>query len=69
MKDKIEIGDKVIIRFDNMPPLKDAEVVSIPSATDECWIVKTNTIHYIQHFAYLSLITEEIDAEIRNHIF
>ena len=47
------------IHFDNMFPLKDAEVISIPYPNSGCWIVKTDTIHYVQHFAYLSLVTED----------
>ena len=54
----IKIGDKVDIHFDNFSPLHDAEVILMPYATNGWWVVRTNTIHYVQNFAYLSLVTE-----------
>jgi len=52
MPDTIEVGDKVIVNFNNaqFTLCKNAEVLYKPTATGDSWINKdldTNEIHYI----------------------
>ena len=53
-KANIEIGDKVDVYFENTYPLKDVEVLSIPTRlSDKIWKFKSENgnIHYVQQFS------------------
>ena len=62
MKDKIEIGDKVNIFFSCADALFRAEVLHVPVATGDSWILKTITAKLVSglHVGE-KVITEKID--------
>jgi hypothetical protein len=54
---RINVGDVVEVYFGVADALFDVTVLSIPSATGDCWILKnneTNTIHYVQQFEVMT---------------
>jgi len=55
---KLEIGMKVCVSWENIPYLHDVEIISIPQATGEAWILKDSDdkLHYVQTYCLISQI-------------
>jgi len=51
---RIEVGDRVTVRFENMPNLS-GEVLYMPQDTGDCWVIKDKdgTLYHIQNFAFI----------------
>ena len=59
-KDKIEVGDKVSVFFQQGMALFEYEVLSIPCATGDCWhLKKDRDLQYVQQFESMQLQPRE----------
>ncbi|MNC95660.1 hypothetical protein D3C83_128350 [compost metagenome] len=61
MSETIEIGDTVIIEFENLAAIHGV-VEYIPCATGDSWRIKTlsgNALVYVQHFCTITRKTNE----------
>ena len=51
-EDRIRVGDKVSVYWENPPPIFRGTVLYVPYATGDSWIIKDEDdgLHYVQMF-------------------
>ena len=65
MTDSISKGDRVTVRWEYIPVLHDVEVLYLPAATGDCFVLKdkNGNIYNVQTYAVMEKIVEDGDVK------